>query len=389
MKHTHLTLRVCYFGSYNPEYPRNRIVIDGLRANGVEVTECNIPAWGTTGNRVSLASGGWLNAGFLWKLVRCYAGLIRKEWSLLDYDVMLVGYPGQLDMYVARMLSWRRHKPLVFDVLMSLHLILEERGIAASSPLTARLACWVERGACKMADRIILDTKPYCEYFCRKHHLSPDNFRFAPLGADERAYHPCDKPVVSSSTLKISYHGQFVPLHGVEHIVEAAHILRDRASIQFEFVGEGTTKSAAAAMAARYALQNVSFTGWVDKSDLAQRLSAADICLGVFGATQQARYTVPNKIWEGLAMRKAVITGDTPATRDLLTHERHLYLCELANPESLAQAILRLYDDPALRERLARQGYEYWRKNFTMETTGRRFHQYLTEITKQWRGREI
>jgi glycosyltransferase involved in cell wall biosynthesis len=373
-------LHVCYFGTYTPDYPRNRIVIDGLRANGVEVTECNVPFWGSTEERVAQASGGWLSVGFLSRLMCCYLRLMRREMAISDYDVVLVGYPGQFDMYVARLLSWRRRKPLVFDVLMSLHLILEERGIADTSPLLGKMVYWIERGACRLADRIVLDTESYRDYFCHKYHLSPDCFRLAPLGADERVYYPVDKSVGPSRMFRVAYHGQFVPLHGVEYIVEAACILRDCAEIQFEFIGEGTTKPAAMALAERYALQNVRFTGWVNKGELAQHLSTADVCLGVFGTTQQASCTVPNKIWEGLAMSKAVITADTPAARDLLAHDHHVYLCEPANPTALADAILALYENPALREKLAREGHEYWRESFTMERTGQRFRQYLTEV---------
>ena len=34
-------LRVCYFGTYRAEYSRNRIMMEGLRKNGVEVIECH------------------------------------------------------------------------------------------------------------------------------------------------------------------------------------------------------------------------------------------------------------------------------------------------------------------------------------------------------------
>jgi glycosyltransferase involved in cell wall biosynthesis len=377
-------MRVCYFGTYKPSYPRNRIVIDGLRANGVEVVECNVPLWGSTAERVSLAEGGWRNGRFLLRLGRAYRALIRAERALGAYDVMLVGYPGQLDMYLARILSWRRRKPLVFDVLMSLHLIFEERGIAEAHPLTAQLVFWVEQVACKMADLVILDTKPYRDYFCRKYDLSPLDFRLAPLGADERVYYPLDPDTMASKEyFSVAYHGQFVPLHGVAHIIEAARLLRDQQAIHFEFIGEGTTKQTAMAMAARYALSNVTFTGWLNKEELSRHLAGADICLGIFGGSPQALFTVPNKIWEGLAMRKAVITANTPAVRDVLSHRQHLYLCDPEDPMSLAEAIQDLYENPALCERLARQGYAYCHEHFTMEETGRRVKQYLTELMAQ------
>jgi hypothetical protein len=36
-------MRICYFGSYDPQYPRNKIIREGLALNEVEVLECNIP----------------------------------------------------------------------------------------------------------------------------------------------------------------------------------------------------------------------------------------------------------------------------------------------------------------------------------------------------------
>jgi len=32
-------IRVCYFGTYIPDYPCNKVLINGLKKNGVEVVE--------------------------------------------------------------------------------------------------------------------------------------------------------------------------------------------------------------------------------------------------------------------------------------------------------------------------------------------------------------
>ena len=34
-------IKVCYFGTYRAAYSRNKIMIEGLRRNGVEVLECH------------------------------------------------------------------------------------------------------------------------------------------------------------------------------------------------------------------------------------------------------------------------------------------------------------------------------------------------------------
>jgi hypothetical protein len=38
-----MTLTVAYFGTYEPGYPRNRVLVDGLRQAGAEVLEYAAP----------------------------------------------------------------------------------------------------------------------------------------------------------------------------------------------------------------------------------------------------------------------------------------------------------------------------------------------------------
>jgi glycosyltransferase involved in cell wall biosynthesis len=375
-------MRVCYFGTYDKDYPRNRIVVDGLRANGVEVYECNVPLWSSTEERLQRASGGWLNIRFLAKAIAVYIRLLRKELAVPRYDVMLVGYPGQFDMYWARFLSWRRRVPLVFDVLMSLYLLMEERDLIKRHPVTARITYWMEKGACRLADRIVMDTTAYVQYFCDTYGLSPDKFRLAPLGADQRVYYPVDVEPREVQGFKVNYYGTYLPLHGVEYIVEAARLLQGETDIQFELIGRGPLKSQAVEAVRRFGLSNVTFIDWVDKRDLLNYVGEADVCLGVFGTSYQSLCTVQNKIWEGLAMAKAVITGDAPMVREVMTHGEHLYLCRRADPQALADAIVTLRNDPTLRRGLAENGYRLYKGNYTTVHTGKRFKEYLEEVLR-------
>ena len=47
-------MRVCYFGTYSLEegYPRNRVIIEGLRKNGVNVIECHEEMWKGTSEKL-------------------------------------------------------------------------------------------------------------------------------------------------------------------------------------------------------------------------------------------------------------------------------------------------------------------------------------------------
>ena len=138
-------LRVCYFGTYRASYSRNQIMIEGLRSNGVEVIECHETLWHGIEDRVQTASGGWLHPSFVRRVARAYWRLLQRYREVGEYDVMVLGYPGQMDVYLARALTWLRRRPLVLDVFMSVYLIAEERGLALRHPLTGRLIRWLEK----------------------------------------------------------------------------------------------------------------------------------------------------------------------------------------------------------------------------------------------------
>ncbi len=354
-------------------------MLEGLRRNGVDVVICHETLWQGIDDRVQVASGGWLNGAFIRRVLRTYARLLKAYQTVGDYDVMVVGYPGQFDVYLARFLTWMQRKPLVLDVFMSLHLIAQERGLTDRHPLTAHLLHTLEWLAYRLPDRLIQDTEEYVQWFEDAFGLSPQRFRLVPTGADNRVFHPLD---VSKQDIgfRVLYYGTFIPNHGVPYIVKAANLLKDAPTVHFDLVGEGPTKAEAQAMVDAYGLTNVTFVGWVDKERLPETIARADVCLGAFGATPQSLMTIQNKLYEGMAMGKPVVTGGSPAVRRVFEDQRHLYLCDRHDPQSLANALVTLRDSAALRQTLAQNGRAYYQKAFTVEALGAVFKQHLMEV---------
>lgn len=374
-------LRVCYFGTYRAEYSRNRIMIAGLRQHGVQVIECHEPLWRGIEDRVAAVGGGWMHPSFWWRVLRVYIRLIWKFWRIgQEYDVLIVGYPGQFDVYLARLLSWFQRKPLAWDIFMSVYLIAVERGLDAKSAATIKLIRWVERIACRLPNLLIIDTHEYAQWFEETHGIPARSFHLVPTGADDRIFRPQVSVRRASDTFRVLYYGTFIPNHGVMTIVKAAHLLADDLSIQFELVGDGPDRKEVERLAQHYGLANLSFTGWMEPAMLRQRIADADLCLGVFGVTPQSLMTVQNKIYEGLAMGKPVLTGDGPAVRAHFVHGEHLYLCARADADALAAAIRDLQGDPQLRARLGQRGYEHFCASFTLDGIGRQFHAGLQRL---------
>ena len=373
-------LRVCYFGTYRAGYTRNQIILKGLQAQpDVAVHVCHVPLWHGIEDRVQQASGGWRNPRFWGRVARAYRQLIRAHAAAPDYDVMLIGYPGQFDAYLGRRLAHHRGKPVALDILMSLHLVAEERGLVAAHPATGALLFRLERGGLRRPDLLIAENAEYGGYIADKYALPRARFRYVPHGADESVFHP--RPLrPPTDHFRVTYHGGYLPSHGMDAILGAAALLRDRPDVCFHFYGSGPEKERIVRQAAELALPNVTFHGFVSQDELLDGLAMAHVCLGVFGTTRQAHFTVQNKVWEGLAMGRPVISGDSPTIRAALADRQQIYLIERNSPAALAAGLSELRADAALREAIAAAGHARYRAEHTVAALGRQMATALRAV---------
>jgi glycosyltransferase involved in cell wall biosynthesis len=373
-------LRVCYFGTYRAGYTRNQIVLKGLQAQpDVLVHVCHATLWRGIEDRVAQASGGWRQPDFWRRVAGAYRQLIRAHRRMPDYDVMLIGYPGQIDAFLGRRLAHARGRPVALDILMSLHLVAEERGLIAAHPTTGRLIFRLERSGLRRPDLLIAENPEYGGYIADKYKLPPERFRFVPHGADEAVFHP--RPLSPpDDQFRVTYHGGYLPSHGMDAIIGAADLLRDRPDVRFHFYGSGPEKARIVGRAEALALPNVTFHGFVSQDELLDSLAQAHVCLGVFGTTRQAQFTVQNKVWEGLAMGRPVISGDSPTIRAALADRQEVYLVERDDPQALAGALCELRGDPQLRERIAAAGHRRYLVGNSTVAIGRQMKEALEAV---------
>ena len=373
-------LRVCYFGTYRAGYTRNQIVLKGLQAQpDVAVDVRHATLWQGIEDRVAQASGGWRKPAFWGRVVGAYYQLLREHRAAPEYDVMLIGYPGQFDAFLGRWLAHGRGRPVALDILMSLHLVAEERGLTTDHPTTGRLIFLLEQSGLRRPDLLIAENPEYGGYIAKKYRLPGDRFRYVPHGADETVFHP--RPLrPPDDHFRITYHGGYLPSHGMDAILGAARLLEADSEVHFHFYGSGPEKARIVQQAAEWSLPNVTFHGFVSQDELLDSLAQAHVCLGVFGTTRQAQFTVQNKVWEGLAMGRPVISGDSPTIRAALVDRKEIYLIERNDPAALAMALQVLRADAALRERIAAAGHERYLAGNSITALGRQMKEALLSL---------
>lgn len=101
-------------------------------------------------------------------------------------------------------------------------------------------------------------------------------------------------------------------------------------------------------------LKNVSLKlEFVSAAELAQLYHDADIVVYPYRAI-----TTSGALATGLALGKVIVASDLPVFRELLIDHSNALLVDLRQPDSLANALVELVKDPALRKKLARNVQE-------------------------------
>jgi glycosyltransferase involved in cell wall biosynthesis len=85
-------------------------------------------------------------------------------------------------------------------------------------------------------------------------------------------------------------------------------------------------------------------------------------------------------VFQALSCGTPVVTADTPAARELLSHETDAILVPADNPRALADAIDRLRSDDAFAARIGASGLETFRKRASEETLGKRWRSLIEQV---------
>ncbi|CAN5581714.1 glycosyltransferase [soil metagenome] len=350
--------RICYAGTYERDYPRNRLTLRALRHAGLRVEEAHLPVFEHLRDKSGLSP--FVLAGFAIRLLFAYLRLIPNVMlRLLRCDFLMVGYIGQFDMLVLGTLARLMRKPVVFNPLVSLtDTLVEDRGKFRAGSVPGRLIHLVDRLSMRMADLILADTRENAGFFATQFDLDRKRIAVVQVGAPEEMFYPGAAEV--GDVLDVLFVGKFIPLHGIETILRAAALLeRQGVDARIELVGTGQDYAAARVLADELGLRSIVWTDWIPFDQLGTRLREADVALGIFDDGAKAARVIPNKVHQALASGTAVVTRTSPAIEDFLSDGETALLVPPADPRALAGAIQR-FGNSGERQRIAEAGHRSW-----------------------------
>jgi len=96
---------------------------------------------------------------------------------------------------------------------------------------------------------------------------------------------------------------------------------------------------------------------------LAKEINKSKIMLGIFGRTPKSEVVISNKVYDGLASKKAIITAKTKAATEILSDSKNALLVNPSSSRTLANAIKTLIENKKIRNKIAEGGLNLYQKN--------------------------
>jgi len=174
----------------------------------------------------------------------------------------------------------------------------------------------------------------------------------------------------------VGFVGIFEAWHGVEVLLEAASAITDTTDdIVFLLMGDGILRNRIVNIIERRNLQGyVIMTGLVPLVDLPEYLAACDILVSphVGFSDGSEFFGSPIKIFEYMAMRKAIVASNLGQIGQVLHHNETALLVPPGDARALAHGILKLSSDRTLREKLGEAARREAVAKYTWEINAKR-----------------
>ena len=174
--------------------------------------------------------------------------------------------------------------------------------------------------------------------------------------------------------------GRLVPKKGFDLLIRAVALVRAAGqACQCRILGDGPEAAALQALVTELGLTGVvELAGARDNPEILATLPEAD--LFVLPCRTDAagdKDGIPVVLMEAMASGLCCVSGDLDTIRELIQDGESGFLVPAEDVEALAGRILRLLQDPDLREGTARRGQAWVRQEFGLEPNLRRFQQAL------------
>ena len=248
---------------------------------------------------------------------------------ILQADIVIMPAMCNIHQFELRVAHFFR-KRIIVDFYLSLYdtMILDRLAFNKESKKAKDFLLFDRRCVDYASDLFFLNNSEARYYLELIGRSGVKNFKIIPLCIEQKV--KCQLPYFrkSSKTLNICWWGSYIPLHGLDLILDAALILKNKDSINVHFYLFGNDSSKSKLYENFIAKNQLSSQVTVDNSYTFNNgklepflANHCDLVLGSFGKSLKAKTVLVNKLVDGIAMKAPILSGYTKGAQEFFTDD--------------------------------------------------------------------
>jgi glycosyltransferase involved in cell wall biosynthesis len=218
------------------------------------------------------------------------------------------------------------------------------------------------------------------KYYC----IEQNKVRIVPNGVDIEKFKPMDTKAVRQkfglgNETCVLFVGSLIPRKGLPFLVEAAKkVAKNKADTKFLIVGDGPLRNQLSDSIKSANLSgNFKFLGNLKDDELPAVYNCADVF--VLPSIQEGQGIV---LLEAQASGKPVVAFNIGGVKETVQNKETGLLVNRGNVDELADALLKLLTDKALREKMGSNGHRFVSENYTWDICAQKMLKIYNEALK-------
>ncbi len=219
---------------------------------------------------------------------------------------------------------------------------------AIRNPIIIKLLRWFEKTIYLRAEHIVA-LSPGMQEGVIKTGIASDKVTMIPNMSKPDVFYP--RPVTDAEQIQwhldptkfhVVHFGAIAVANGLEYIIEAAKILKEKGNntIDFIFLGKGAVQQKLEQMCATYGLSNVHFLGAFSTKETSAIVNCCQVSITTFRNLPILWTNSPNKLFDSLSAGKPCVVNSPGWTKQMVEEKECGFYVDNDDPGDLAEKLL-------------------------------------------------
>ena len=279
------------------------------------------------------------------------------------YDVVFVNQLSPVMMSCAALAYAKKRKIRSVLYCMDLWPASVAAGGVTEKSVIYRFFHWVSSRIYKRADRLLITSQMFRDYFKNQFDIPDDKIEYLPQYALSN-FDTVLPPKEDTDHVDLLFAGNIGAVQSLDTVLRAAKLLQDEEKLRWHIVGEGSELENLKKLASQLQLDNVIFHGRKPVEQMPKYYAMADAMLVTLTADPVISLTLPGKVQSYMAAGKPVIAASNGEIPKVIAASGCGFCAPAEDAEKLVEAVKAFLSHPD-HQLLGANARKYYEENFS------------------------